>query len=102
MGWDLEACTVLQLLSGVSDPRFDVFFVSSQLDGKQVVATKAAIQLLGHLLKVVYFARWVAAGVDRGPLAITLAMLLPRLVPSCPAPSWTLSAMLNSGAGPAS
>jgi len=73
-------CTFLQLLAGVSGPIFDVFFVRSQLDRKQVVATKAAIQLLGHLLKVVYFARWFAAGdASVAPLAITLAMLLAPL-----------------------
>ena len=70
-------CTVLQLLAGVSGPIFDVFFVRSQLDRKQVVATKAAIQLLGHLLKVLYFARWVAAGdATVAPLAIALGMLV--------------------------
>ena len=65
------------LLAGVSGPIFDVFFVRSKLDRKQVVATKAAIQLLGHFLKVAYFARWVVAGdATVAPLAVTLAVLL--------------------------
>ncbi len=44
-------CTVLQLLAGVSGPILDVFFVRSQLDRKQQVATKAAVQFLGHFLR---------------------------------------------------
>jgi uncharacterized membrane protein YfcA len=71
-------CTALQLLSGVSGPIFDVFFVRAALDRKEVVATKAAIQLLGHFLKVVYFARLLAGGDAAGvaPVAVTLAILL--------------------------
>jgi uncharacterized protein len=48
-------CTALQLLSGVSGPMLDVFFVRSQLDRRVVVATKAACQVLTHLAKLVYF-----------------------------------------------
>lgn len=70
-------CTLLQLLSGVSGPIFDVFFVRSYLDRKQVIATKAAIQLLGHFLKVVYFGRLLTGGeATIAPMAITLAVLL--------------------------
>jgi len=70
-------CTVLQLVSGVSGPIFDVFFVRSELDRKEVVATKAAIQLLGHFLKVVYFGQLLAGGdVTIAPLAVALAVLL--------------------------
>jgi uncharacterized membrane protein YfcA len=70
-------CTVLQLLSGVSGPIFDVFFVRSELDRKEVVATKAAIQLLGHFLKVLYFGQLLAGGDTKiAPLAVALAVLL--------------------------
>lgn len=51
----------MQLLSGVSGPLLDSFFVRSSLDRRAVVATKAAIQTLGHLLKIVYFGALVAA-----------------------------------------
>jgi uncharacterized protein len=48
-------CTVLSLLSGVSGPLLDVFFLPSRMDRRGVVATKAASQTFGHLVKIVYF-----------------------------------------------
>jgi len=70
-------CTVLQLLAGVSGPILDVFFVRSNFDRKQLVATKAAVQLLGHFLKVVYFGHLLAAGGETiSPMAVILAIPL--------------------------
>jgi uncharacterized protein len=70
-------CTVLQLIAGVSGPIFDVFFVRSDLTRKEVVATKAAIQVFGHAMKVVYFAQLLARVSDEiAPMAIALAMTL--------------------------
>jgi uncharacterized membrane protein YfcA len=48
-------CTFVQFMAGVSGPILDVYFVRSSLDRRQLVATKATIQGLGHLLKVAYF-----------------------------------------------
>jgi uncharacterized membrane protein YfcA len=48
-------CTVLSLLSGVSGPLLDVFFLPSKMNRRQVVATKAASQTIAHLLKIFYF-----------------------------------------------
>jgi uncharacterized protein len=48
-------CTSLQLLSGVSGPMFDVFFVRTNLDRRAVVATKSACQLVTHFAKLFYF-----------------------------------------------
>ncbi len=59
-------CTVLSLLSGVSGPLLDVFFLPSKLDRRGVVATKAASQTFAHLVKIVYFGALVTAG--RGTL----------------------------------
>lgn len=69
-------CTLLQLTTGVSGPIFDVFFVGSRLDRKETVATKAAIQVLGHSLKVIYFAPILAVGDEVPALAVVLALLL--------------------------
>jgi uncharacterized protein len=68
-------CTVLQLVAGVSGPIFDVFFARSQMDRKDVVATKAAIQVFGHAIKVAYFGQ-LLAGTASGvaPTAIALAI----------------------------
>ena len=70
-------CTALQLLAGVSGPVLDVFFVGSKLDRKDTIATKAAIQLLGHFLKVVYFAPLLVGGDEAiAPMAAVLAVTL--------------------------
>jgi uncharacterized membrane protein YfcA len=54
-----EACgfigTALQLLSGVSGPALDIFFVRTLLDRRAVVATKAVCQVATHLIKLAYF-----------------------------------------------
>ena len=74
------SCTAIQLVAGVSGPLLDVFFVRSLLGRRAVVATKAATQSFGHVLKIIYFALllktahgsiewWVAASV------IVLAMI---------------------------
>lgn len=48
-------CTAMQLLSGVSGPLFDVFFVRTDLDRRVIVATKSACQVVTHLAKLIYF-----------------------------------------------
>lgn len=70
-------CTTLQFICGVSGPIFDVFFVRSELSRKPLVATKAAIQVIGHALKFVYFT-WLllSSGAQIAPAAAILAMAL--------------------------
>src|SRR5262245_66387599 len=70
-------CTSLQLMAGVSGPVMDVYFVRSNLDRKQMVATKATIQAFGHFLKVAYFGQILANGTDTvAPTTIALAVAL--------------------------
>jgi uncharacterized membrane protein YfcA len=70
-------CTVLQFVCGVSGPIFDVFFVRSNLSRKPLVATKAAIQTVGHTLKFGYFTYLLfLSGEYIAPAAALLAMAL--------------------------
>jgi uncharacterized membrane protein YfcA len=69
-------CTVLQLLAGVSGPILDVFFVRSQLNSRQLIATKAAVQVLGHFLKAAYFGHLLAGGETLSPIAVIMAIPL--------------------------
>jgi len=70
-------CMVLQLLAGVSGPILDLFFVQSGLDRRGIVATKAAVQTLGHALKLVYFgAALLASGDTLSPWVAILAIVL--------------------------
>jgi uncharacterized membrane protein YfcA len=72
-------CTVLQLVAGVSGPILDVFFVRSDMGRKEMVATKAAIQVLGHSLKVAYFGQLLVGGGEITPAVIVLAIALAML-----------------------
>ena len=45
----------MQLLIGVAGGILDLFFVKGQLRKYQVIATKAVIQSLGHVTKIIYF-----------------------------------------------
>jgi uncharacterized membrane protein YfcA len=70
-------CMTLQLVAGVSGPLLDVFFVQSGLDRRGIVATKAAVQTLGHALKLTYFgALLIAAGGDLSPVVAAIAVVL--------------------------
>lgn len=53
----------LQLTAGVSGPTLDIFYVRSGMDRRAIVATKAATQTVGHLIKLVYFTAIAVAAV---------------------------------------
>jgi uncharacterized membrane protein YfcA len=61
-----SACMTLMLLTGVSGPLVDTFFLGGKLDRRELVATKAACQIFGHAAKFAYFGGLIqqAAGVD--------------------------------------
>jgi uncharacterized membrane protein YfcA len=56
----------LQLVSGVTGPILDVFYVRSGMTRQMNVSTKAAAQVMGHLTKVTYFGALVADPGGRG------------------------------------
>jgi uncharacterized protein len=71
-------CTSLQLLSGVSGPLLDMFFVRSELDRRVVVATKAACQVATHLSKLLYFGLLLGGGTasSADPVVLGLAVVM--------------------------
>ena len=68
----------LNVVAGVSGPLLDVFFVRSKMDRRAVVATKASIQSLGHIIKIAYFGGLVGAA-QRGTVDFWLAALMVAL-----------------------
>jgi uncharacterized membrane protein YfcA len=72
-------CMTLILLTGVAGPLIDSFFLGGNLDRREIVATKAACQVVGHAAKLVYFGSIIdqAASVDPilAGLAIAASML---------------------------
>lgn len=69
-----SASMTLLLLTGVSGPLVDTFFLGGRLDRREIVATKAVCQVFGHGAKLAYFSGIVdqAAGVD--PVLAVLAV----------------------------
>jgi len=47
--------TGLNLVAGVSGPLLDVFFIRTALTRHQIVATKAATQVMSHLAKIIFY-----------------------------------------------
>ena len=45
----------MQLLAGVAGPMLDIFFVRSEMSRHQIVATKAATQVVSHAIKIAYY-----------------------------------------------
>ncbi len=54
-------CTSMQLVSGVSGPTLDLFFVNTGIGRRAIVATKASCQVVTHLAKIVYFGTFLSA-----------------------------------------
>lgn len=67
-------CMGVQMLSGVSGPLLDTFFVRSAMNRHQVVSTKAAVQTLSHALRIVFFGSLLAG--SEQALGPGLALLL--------------------------
>jgi uncharacterized membrane protein YfcA len=62
------ACMGVQMLSGVSGPLLDTWFVRSRMTRHQVVSTKAAVQTLSHATRVLFFGTLLAtSGEILGP-----------------------------------
>jgi uncharacterized protein len=70
------ACMTLMLLAGVSGPLFDTFFLGGRLDRRQIVATKAASQIMSHAIKLVYFGGVIEQAAALDPLLAALAVTM--------------------------
>jgi uncharacterized protein len=67
-------CTTLMLLTGVSGPIFDSFFLGGNLDRREIVATKSVCQLFGHGMKLAYFTVLVDQAATVDPIVAALAI----------------------------
>src|SRR6266478_6779717 len=48
-------CMGLMLMTGVSGPLMDTFFLGAKFDRRAIVATKATCQVASHFTKLIYF-----------------------------------------------
>ncbi len=68
-------CMTLMLLTGVAGPLLDRFFLGGALERRQIIATKAVCQTLGHSAKWLYFGGLVSEAGSVDPLMAGLAIL---------------------------
>lgn len=45
----------LTIAAGLSGPLIDIFFIRSRMDRRQIVATKAMIQVISHAIKILFY-----------------------------------------------
>ncbi len=67
-------CMTLMLLTGVTGPILDTYFLGGGLERRQIVATKGICQVFGHFAKFLYFGGLVAQGAAIDPLMAGLAV----------------------------
>jgi len=69
-------CMTLLLMTGVSGPLLDTFFLGGgKMERREIVATKAACQVFGHLAKLLYFGGIVEQAAQVDPLVACLAIV---------------------------
>jgi len=69
------ACMTLILLTGVSGPLIDTFFLGGKLDRREIVATKAVCQIFGHAAKLIYFGAVIDQAASIDPIVAGLAII---------------------------
>ena len=72
-------CMTLMLLTGVAGPLLDTYFLGGKLDRRQIVATKAVCQVVGHGVKLAYFGTLINQAAELDPVLAVLAVLASML-----------------------
>jgi uncharacterized membrane protein YfcA len=67
-------CMTLMLLTGVSGPLLDTFFLGGGWNRKQIVATKAVCQVFAHATKLFYFSTVIDQAASVDPIMALLAV----------------------------
>ncbi|MCD1266433.1 hypothetical protein B5M44_16035 [Shinella sumterensis] len=64
----------LSIAIGVSGPTVDLFFITTRMDRRQIIATKAAFQLITHGMKVLFYVDAAAELTVNGWMVVIAAM----------------------------
>jgi len=67
--------TGAQLTAGASGPLLDLFYLNSDFNRQEIVASKAITQTLGHLTKLAYYGALYGLAAQTSPLMLALALL---------------------------
>jgi uncharacterized membrane protein YfcA len=69
-----SACMSLMVLTGVAGPLLDAYFLSGTLDRREIVATKATCQIVGHAMKLAYFGVLIEQAGTLDPLVAIIVL----------------------------
>src|SRR3954452_4489160 len=72
-------CMGLMLMTGVSGPLLDTFFLGARFDRRSIVATKATCQVASHLTKLIYFGGIIDQAASLDPVLAGIAIAAPML-----------------------
>jgi uncharacterized membrane protein YfcA len=67
-------CMGLMLMTGVSGPLLDSFFLGGKFDRRGIIATKATCQVIGHFVKLIYFGGIVDQAATLDPVLAGVAI----------------------------
>ena len=67
-------CMGLMLMTGVSGPLMDTFFLGGKFGRKEVVATKATCQVASHFVKLIYFGGIIDQAASLDPVLAAVAV----------------------------
>jgi uncharacterized protein len=67
-------CMGLMLMTGVSGPLMDTFFLGGKFDRRGIVATKAVCQVASHFLKLIYFGSIIDQAATLDPVLACVAV----------------------------
>lgn len=72
-------CMGLMLMTGVSGPLLDTFFLGARFDRRSIVATKATCQVASHLTKLIYFGGIIDQAASLDPMLAMIAVMASML-----------------------
>src|SRR6201747_132341 len=67
-------CMGLMLMTGVSGPLLDTFFLGGHFDRRGIVATNAACQVASHFVKLIYFGGIIDQAATLDPVLAVVAV----------------------------
>src|SRR5258707_2688955 len=70
-----SVCMGLMLMTGVSGPLMDAFFLGGKLDRRGIVATKATGQVASHFVKLIYFGGIIDQAATLDPVLACVAVI---------------------------
>src|ERR1700731_2810809 len=72
-------CMGLMLMTGVSGPLMDTFFLGGKFDRRSIVATKATCQVASHFTKLIYFGGIIEQAAPLDPVLAGVAVVASML-----------------------